>query len=128
MQFAFLDSALAKKIFHENLKVVGISLGAVLFFFILFSFYFGLQNSRTEGQYKAETLAANIATSLKNNDKQVLEDLILKATRSSNASTTLSVTVYDHKTQPVIAWTNFSEFDKAASLPASDLINEVQSR
>lgn len=127
MQLAFLDSGLAKKIFRENLKVAGISISAVLFLFILLSLYFGQQNLRTQGQYKAETLAANMANSLKNGDKQALEDLIVKATATGNASTTLSVTVYDQKAHPVIAWTNLSQFDKTTALPASELINAVQS-
>lgn len=124
MQLTFLDSPLAKKIFRENFSAVGIGFGGVLFLFVLLSLYFGQKNLRTEGQYKVETLAASIASNLQNSDSQALEKLILNAT---NASTTLSVTIYDKKAQPVIAWTNISQFDNASVLPASDLINEVKS-
>ena len=124
MQLPFLDTPLKRKIFHENFFAVGTGLGCVLFLFILLSLYFGQKNLRTEGQYKVETLAASIASGLKNSDIQAIEKLILGAT---NEATTLSVNVYDKKAQPIIAWTNVSKFDKASALPASDLINEVKS-
>lgn len=127
MQLAFLDSALAKKIFRENLKITGIGLSVTLFLFILLSIYLGQKNLRIEGQYKAETIAARIANSLKNQDKQALEQHILSATNSSNAAATLSVIVYDQKAQPIVAWSNLSQFEKTASLPASDLSNDVRS-
>ena len=124
MQLPFLDSPLKRKIFRENFSTVGTSLGCVLFLFLLLSLYFGQKNLRTEGQYKVESLAASIASSLQNRESQAIEKLILSAT---NAATTLSVTVYDKKAQPIIAWTNVTQFDKASALPASDLINEVKS-
>ena len=124
MQLSFLDSPLKRKIFHENFFAVGTGLGCVLFLFVLLSLYFGQKNLRTEGQYKVETLAASIASTLQNRDTQAIEKLILTAT---NETGTLSVNVYDKKAQPIIAWTNVSKFDKASALPASELINEVKS-
>ncbi|MES2047955.1 MAG: diguanylate cyclase [Pseudomonadota bacterium] len=124
MSVTFLDSPLARKIFRENFSTVGTGLGCVLFLFVLLSLYSGQKNLRTEAQYKVETLASSIANSLQNKDSQALEKLILNAT---NASTTLSVTVYDQKAQPVIAWNNVGQFDNASNLPASELINEVKS-
>jgi diguanylate cyclase (GGDEF)-like protein len=127
MSVTFLDSPLARKIFRENFSAVGTGLGCVLFLFVLLSLYFGQKNLRTEGQYKVETLAASIANSLQNNDSQALEKLIHNATTAPNAAATLSITIYDKKAQPIIAWTDVNQFDKASSLPASDLINEVKS-
>ncbi len=127
MQLSFFNSPLARKIFRENFSAVGTGLGCVLFLFVLLSLYFGQKNLRNEGQYKVETLAASIANSLQNNDSQALEKLIHNATTAPNAAATLSITIYDKKAQPIIAWTNVNQFDKASSLPASDLINEVKS-
>lgn len=124
MSVTFRDSPLARKIFRENLSAVGTGFGCALFLFVLLSLYSGQKNLRTEAQYKVESLAASIANSLQNKDSPALEKLILSAT---NPSTTLSVTVYDQKAQPIIAWTNANQFDKTSTLPASELINEVKS-
>ena len=124
MQLPFLDSVLERKIFRENFSTLGTGFGCVLFLLILLSLYFGQKNLRTEGQYKVESLAASIANGLQNRDTQTIEKLILGTT---NETGTLSVNVYDKKAQPIIAWTNVSKFDKASTLPASELINEVKS-
>lgn len=130
MRLTYLDSPLAKKIFRENFSAMGTGLGCVLFLFVLLTAYFGQKNLRTEAQYKVESLAASIANSLQNKDSQALEKLIHHAitnTNVINAATTLSITIYDQKAQPIIAWTNVNQFDKASALPATDLITEVTS-
>jgi diguanylate cyclase (GGDEF)-like protein len=124
MQLPFLDSPLKRKIFRENFSTIGASFGAVLFFFFLLSLYFGQKNLRTEGQYKVESFAAGIASSLHSGDAQAIQKLVLGTT---NTATILSVNIYDSKAQPIIAWTNDNQFDKASTLPASDLVNEVKS-
>lgn len=125
MSTAFLNSPFAAKIWRENLAIIGKGLLSALLFFVLLTAYLGQHQLRTEAQYKAETIANNIAGSLQSNDRKAVEAVILKASHSSEI---LSVIVYDKNGLAIIAWDDFSQFGQTSKLPESELVTSVNSK
>ncbi len=124
MPLVFLRPPLTKKIFRENMRAIGATLGCFFLILLLFTLYSAQKNLRNEAQYKAKNLAASISDTLKQRDLAALQGFVGSATQNSD---TLSVIIYDQHAQPVLAWTSLSKFNNSGKLPSSELISEVTS-
>ncbi|AZP11689.1 sensor domain-containing diguanylate cyclase [Undibacterium parvum] len=125
MQFAFLKLPMASKICRENLSSIALASLSMALLFTLFSVYLGQKNLRLAAHYQAEVLAGKLAYKLKMNDVKGLEASILKASERSDF---LSVLVYDKNAQALVAWNDLKQFEKNSSVPASELIDQAQSK